>query len=78
MHELIFSFTALLQLSHDFACNCVSLPVGDTAVSFECMTCLAFEEESIWITRTIEVLDNFIIAKFLCSGIACSLLVTIP
>jgi hypothetical protein len=62
----IFSFTALLQLSHDFACNYVPLPVGDTAISFECMTCLEFEEESIWITRTIEILDNFIIAKFLC------------
>jgi hypothetical protein len=67
MRELqFFSFTALLQLNHDFACNYVLLSVGDTAISFECMTCLAFEEESIWITRTIEVLDNFIIAKFLC------------
>jgi len=62
----IFPFTALLQLNHDFACNYVLLPVGDTAISFECMTCLEFEDESIWITRTIEVLDNFIIAKFLC------------
>lgn len=38
----IFSFTALLQLNHDFACNYVLLSVGDTAISFECMTCLAF------------------------------------